>query len=406
MTFRSGSFRPRRLLAVGAALALFAAGGCGGADTADQAGNFDVLFIGGVTGPAATTVAATTKALDAAAKSVNENGGVKGRKMVITVKDSQGDPRRAVSLLQEQLSGDNKPDVVIPSGTSAEALAMVPVLTRNKLVSVAFGASPMLNDPQKYPYHFQSVPSSAAQLTGLRKHLEEKGAKRLGLLVSQDEYGKGVVQAVKAQLAGSSIEVRDFEFVPTDIDLSVYYRRMLDANPDFVYLDTTGDAAVRLLQARVQSGAVNMPTIVGSGMSLTAGGPFKYGSAEANKNLEILVFKVEVAVPESSQSPIFKDFIARYSGGQPIQNSLSTPALAWDQLRLVAAAASQDGALDDLPASLVKAVYNLKVEDGYWLTERQFTFTPDKHTPTPTPDDFPFIASVAQVNGQYQVADQ
>ncbi|MEV4133732.1 ABC transporter substrate-binding protein [Dactylosporangium sp. NPDC049742] len=397
------SSRYRSLVAAGAALVLLTAG-CGD-DAADKGTteNFDVLFIGGVTGPAATTVAATTKALDAAAKSINENGGVKGRNVVIKVKDSQGDARRAVSLLQEELSGNNLPDVVIPSGTSAEALAMVPLLTRSKITSVAFGASPLLNDPQKYPYHFQSVPNSAAQLTGLRKHLESKGAKRLGLLVSQDEYGKGVVQAVKTQLEGSGIEVKNFEFVPTDIDLSVSYRRMLDANPDFAYIDTTGDAATRLLQARVQTGAVNIPTIAGSGMSLTAGGPFKYGSPEANKNLEILVFKVEVAVPEAQQSPVFKDFLTRYSGGQPIQNSLSTPSLAWDQLRLIAAAASSDGALKDLPTSLVQAVYNLKVPDGYWLTEKQYTFTKDKHTPTPTPDDFPFIPSSAQVNGQYQV---
>ncbi|WP_238010608.1 ABC transporter substrate-binding protein [Dactylosporangium sp. AC04546] len=392
----------RALLAAGAALVLLAAG-CGEDEAKGSTENFDVLFIGGVTGPAATTVAATTKALEAAAKSINEHGGIKGRNVVVKVKDSQGDARRAVSMLQEELSGSDLPDVVIPSGTSAEALAMVPLLTRSKIVSIAFGASPLLNDPQKYPYHFQSVPNSAAQLTGLRKHLEAKGAKRLGLLVSQDEYGKGVVSAVKSQLEGSGIEVKNFEFVPTDIDLSVSYRRMLDANPDVVYIDTTGDAAVRLLQARVQTGAVTIPTIAGSGMSLTAGGPFKYGSPEANKNLEILVFKVEVAVPEAQQSAVFKDFLTRYSGGQPIQNSLSTPALAWDQLRLIAAAAAQDGALADLPGSLVKAVYNLKVDDGYWLTEKQFTYSADKHTPTPTPDDFPFIPSAAQVNGQYQV---
>ncbi|MER7274652.1 ABC transporter substrate-binding protein [Dactylosporangium sp. NPDC000244] len=397
------SLTRRGFLAAGAALTLLAAG-CGkDSDAGAGSKDFTVLFIGGVTGPAATTVAATTKALDAAAKSINEHGGVKGRNVVVKVKDSQGDARKAVSLLQEELSGKNLPDVVIPSGTSAEALAMVPLLTRSKIVSIAFGASPLLNDPQKYPYHFQSVPSSAAQLTGLRKHLEAKGAKRLGLLVSQDEYGKGVVSAVKSQLEGSGIEVQNFEFVPTDIDLSVSYRRMLDAKPDVVYLDTTGDAATRLLQARVQTGAVTIPTIAGSGMSLTAGGPFKYGSPEANKNLEILVFKVEVAVPDAQQSPVFKDFITRYSGGQPIQNSLSTPSLAWDELRLIAAAAAQDGALADLPGSLVKAVYNLKVEDGYWLTERQFTYSADKHTPTPTPDDFPFIPSAAQVNGQYQV---
>lgn len=399
---RTGSARYRSVVAVILGLVLLVPG-CGTA-AEDSGQDFTVLFIGGVTGPAAATVKATTRALEAAAGSINEKGGVGGQRLVVEVKDSQGDPTRAVSLLQESLSGGNEPDVVIPSGTSAEALAMVPLLSRNKIVSVAFGASPLLNDPKKYPYHFQTTPSSAAQLTGLRKHLEAKAVKRLGVLVSQDEYGKGVVQAITSQLQGSGIEVKNFEFVPTDVDLSVSYLRMLDFNPDFVYLDTTGDAAVRLLQARVQVGAVNIPTIAGSGMSLTAGGPYKYGSPEANKNLETLVFTVEVAKPEGEQSAIFKDFFARYSAGKPVETSLSTPSLAWDELRLVAAAGSQPGALADLPDSLVKSIYSLKVPDGYWLTEKEFAFTPDKHTPTPTPDDFPFIPTSPQVNGQYQVA--
>jgi branched-chain amino acid transport system substrate-binding protein len=401
---KSGTTRFRYRSIIATVLALISVvSGCGSTAESGDGQDFAVLFIGGVTGPAAATVRATTRALEAAAGSINEQGGIGGRRIALEVKDSQGDPTRAVSLLQESLSGGDKPDVVIPSGTSAEALAMVPLLTRNKIVSIAFGASPLLNDPKKYPYHFQSTPSSAAQLTGLRKHLEAKGAKRLGVLVSQDEYGKGVVQAITSQLQGSGIEVKNFEFIPKDVDLSVSYLRMLDFRPDFVYLDTTGDAAVRLLQARVQVGAVPIPTIAGSGMSLTAGGPYKYGSPEANKNLETLVFKVEVAKPDNEQSPVFKDFFARYSQGKPVETSLSTPSLAWDQLRLVAAAAAQQGALEDTPDSLVKAFYSLKVADGYWLTEREFAFTPDKHTPTPTPDDFPFIPTSPQVNGQYQV---
>ncbi|MFC5745854.1 ABC transporter substrate-binding protein [Actinomadura rugatobispora] len=393
----------RRRSVIGTTLALaLTLSACGTTSEGDDK-EFDVLFIGGVTGPTAATVKATTDALEAAAASVNEAGGIAGRRVKLQFKNSQADPTRAVSLLQESLSGSNPPDAVIPSGSSAEALALVPLLTRKKIVSVGFGASPLLNDPKKYPYHFQTAPSSAAQLTGLRPHLEKKGVKSLGVLVSKDEYGKGVVQAIKERMAGSAIKVNAFEFVATDVDLSVSYRRMLATKPDFVFLDTTGEAAVRLMQARTQAGGTSVPTAAGIGMSLTAGGPYKYGSRESNENLEILVFKVEVAVPESQQSPTFKDFYKRYTGGKPTTQSLSTPSLAWDELRLLAAAGARPGALDKTPDSLVKAFYNLQMPAGHWLTETQFSYTPDRHTPIPPPDDFPFIPSSPQVNGQYQV---
>lgn len=392
----------RALVLVSSAALALGLSACSAAES-DGSDEFTILFVGGVTGQLADTTESAIWGMEAAVEEINENGGVDGKDVVLEVKDDQSDPTKAVSVLQEALN-EETPDIVIPSGSSAEALAMLPVLTRNEIVSVGFGASPLLNDPEKYPYHFQTTPSSSAQLVGLQDHLEKTGVKKLGVLVSEDEYGEGVVAAIESQLEGSGVEIETTEFTPGDVDLRVPYERMLDGDPDFVYLDTTGDAAIRLLEARTQVGAVGIPTIAGSGMSLTAGGPAKYGSPEANKNLEILVFKVEVAQPESKQSDAFKEFFERYSAKGEITQSMSTPALSWDQVRLAARAANEDGAMDDYPSSFVDSIYNLEVEGGYWLTEKTFEYSEKDHSPTPVPEDFPFIPSSPQKNGQYQVA--
>jgi ABC-type branched-chain amino acid transport systems, periplasmic component len=366
---------------------------------------FVVLYVGGLTGPYQSPVSAQVKGLEVGADYVNENGGIRGRKIVIETLDSQGDPTRAVSLLQEALSSDDPPDFVIPSGISAETLAMLPVLTRNGYPSLSMAASPLANDPEEYPYHFQTASSSTLQVaSALPARLRELGAKKLAVLTSQDEYGTGVIRAVESAVDGLDIELETFQFVPTDLDLTPAYTSALAADPDYVYLDTSGDSAVRLLQARVSAGGTDVPTGVGTGMSLTSGGPYNYGSPEANENLEILVFRVERALPESEQSQLFKQFITGMKA-KGINTTVSSSALSFDQIRLLAAVMNQEGVLENLPDAFVEAVYNLDVPDGYWLTISEIRYTPNSHTLTPGEGDFIFIPSSKMVDGQYQVED-
>lgn len=366
---------------------------------------FTVLYVGGLTGPFQSPVSAQVQGLEVGAAYVNENGGIRGRDIVIETRDSQGDPTRAVSLLQEALSSDDPPDFVVPGGISAETLAMLPVLTRNEYPSLSMAASPLANDPEEFPYHFQTASSSTLQVgAALPARLRDLGARKLAVLTSQDEYGTGVIRAVEAAVAGSDVELQTFQFVPTDLDLTPAYQSALAIDPDYVYLDTSGDSAVRLLQARVSAGGTDVPTGVGTGMSLVSGGPYNYGSPEANENLDILVFRVERALPEAETSDLFKQFIEGMKE-KGISTTVSSSALSFDQMRLLAAVANQDGVLENMPDAFVEAVYNLDVSDGYWLTISEVRFTPESHTMTPGEGDFIFIPSSPMVDGQYQVSD-
>ncbi|GEM_PF-3497288 len=365
---------------------------------------FVVLYVGGVTGPYQTPVQANIQGLKAAAVYVNEtDGGIDGRKIQVQYLDSQGDPTRAVSLLQEALNSDTPPDFVIPGGISPETLAMVPVLTRAEVPSFAYAASPLLNDPAEYPYHFQTTTNSYNQLaTALVDLVNDRGIKKLSVITSQDEYGNGISASINGILQGKGVEIIETRFVPTDLDLTPYYQKALNDNPDFIYLDTSGDSAVRLLQARVSAGATDIPTAAGSGMSLVSGGPWAYGSEEANKNLSILMFKIEQAQPESEWTPMFAKARELIQAQGEIKGSFSSLGLAWDQIRLIQAVYKTPGVADD-PQAFVDALYNLEVEDGYWLTASSIKFTPTSHTVTPSTGDFLFGPTAPMENGQYQV---
>lgn len=379
---------------------------CGAGPNADAGGTgaqpYRILYIGGISGASATAIKNSVKGMQASVDAVNDAGGIAGRPVVIEFKDSAGDPTKAVSLLQESLSSGEVPDAMIPSGSSAEALAMLPLLTRNKIVSVSYGASPLLNDPGEYPYHFQTASDTYSQLVGLEDKLVELDCESVGVLVSDDEYGNAVKAGIEERLANTAITVKSSSFPPADLDLTVPYQRMLSSDPDCAYLDAIGDPSVRLLEARVSAGGVSIATIAGAGMTLAAGGPYNYGSREANEELYILTARIENAVPAEEQTEAFEDFFARYSGGDPVEGTLVPPGLGWDQIRLLAVAANSSGALSDLPNSLVDAFYRIDAPEGSWLTQAAFTYTPDRHTPIPEPSDFPIIPSAPLVNGQYE----
>lgn len=396
--------RLKFVLWVAVATMTLAACGSGAASGGSGTGNqYRILFVGGLTGPQSNIVGIGVAGMKAAVASINESGGINGRQIAFDARDSQGDPTKAVTVLQQALDEGNPPDVVVPSPISAEALAMVPLLSREKIVSIGFAASPLLNDPEKYPFHYQVSTNSAKQLVGLAAHVKSMGVTKLGVLTSQDEYGNGVLKAAQAALDGSGIQVVGQQFPPTDVDLSVSYSRMLAENPGAVLLDVTGTAAPRLMQARVQAGGTTVPTILGTGMVSTANGPFGYASPEANADAQYLVFAVTQFKPEAQRTPVFNDFYKRLGANGPITQSLTSPALGWDNIRIVAAAASKPGATES-PEKMQQALQSLDEPEGYWLTQKKFAYTAQVHTATPTADDFPYIPAGPLDGGMYRSA--
>src|SRR5699024_8857529 len=95
------------------------------------------------------------KSAEAAVAIANEEGGILGRNIELTVVDDNGDPTVAITKLRELLNGDSRPDFVMNSGPSPVSAAMVPVLTENEIVSFNITPTEETTDPQISPFNFE-----------------------------------------------------------------------------------------------------------------------------------------------------------------------------------------------------------------------------------------------------------
>ena len=395
----------RKLFAALAAAALLVTtAGCADSGSSQSEDDTYLLFVDtGLTGATQTASQVALAAIEGAAKVINDAGGINGRQLVVESVDSQGDPTRAVTLLQEKLASGDKPDLVFAGLSSAETLAMLPVLTRNRIPSFGNSSSPAINDPQAYPYHFGFAQDAAAQLNSLKAELNRRGIKKLAVLRSQDAYGDGVANGVKA-VGGGDIEIIDTAYNPQDIDLSVAWQRAAGAGADAIYSDCFGDPCPRLFNGRLAAGVTDVPTIFGSGPSATGSGPVGFADEASFENLDVTIWNYLRYVPPAQRT---ENFNAMYSavvgtGGQPA-GTLLPAIIAWDGVRMLSKAIEAADSGD--AEAVVGAVLASAEPPGTWLTAPEGTikFTAESHFPAPYDGLMIFAKPGPLVDGLFQI---
>ncbi|WP_139980304.1 ABC transporter substrate-binding protein [Nocardioides litoris] len=390
-------FKQTALLAAAGALVLAGCGAPGGGE-AEGGGEVSILFVAGKSGPTATIVGDVTQGLEAAIAKVNDAGGVNGETVTLEVLDTGGDPTRAVSELQRRLSQGDKPDLVIPGVSSVESLALTPLLTREKIVSINNAASPELNKPDEYPYHFGYTPVPLDQQAGLADGLAGLEAESVVALLGNDPYGKSMGEAITERLEGTGVDLRIEEFKLDEIDLSIAYERAISSNPDAVFFEAIGDPVKRLVEARSVVGATDIPTIGGFGINSTDGGPSEWATDEQNENLYTEVFASQVYVAPEERSEALTGFFEQMEKLDGVRESVQSPFIFYDIVNLYAAAASEAGSTD---AGKVKEQLegDLDVDLVFW---QQHSWSPDDHFPSPESQEFSLVPKGELVDGMFK----
>ena len=129
--------RYMKTLRFAAAAALLAA-----ASHAGAAGK-EPLKIGAVlavTGPASFLGAPEARTLQMLVEDLNAKGGVDGRKVELLVKDTGGDPAKAVSFAK-QLMEEDRVFAIIGPATSGETMAIKPIAEEGKTLLLSCAAS-------------------------------------------------------------------------------------------------------------------------------------------------------------------------------------------------------------------------------------------------------------------------
>src|SRR5882724_11394871 len=112
-----------------------------------------------MTGPSSAPTIGFNRGVNFAVEAINAAGGVKGRKIEIVTRDTQGDPTKAVNATQEMIS-QVKAHAIWGPTNSGESLAVTPIMARSKMPNIHPCVVDSLIDPVKFPNAFRVTPSN------------------------------------------------------------------------------------------------------------------------------------------------------------------------------------------------------------------------------------------------------
>lgn len=363
--------------------------GCGGAGAAKSSSDdtVDVLVLAPLSGPVATLGQTAKDAFTAAAKVINEDGGILGRDVKLTFGDDRFDPVTAQNILQKALNSDNPPDMVFPGTTSRVAVPIMPLLTQKKILSIGPAASPLANDPKKFPYAFNLLPPPDDYEKPLIKVLSEKGLKKVGAIVSNDETGTIAADALARQAKEYSVEIEFEKLDATSVDATSELSRLMRHHPQALVAEAlTSPATLGVVLSSKAKLGWEVPTFVGQTVAVSG---IQKGTEEQIRGTFVQSAAISVAGSDRQQTDAFKAFQKAVDAESPTKNyPLFVYGLDFSTLMVLRAGAEKAHSLE--APKVAKAIESLKTgaEIPGWFLTKNPGFSADRHQPVWEPEDF------------------
>lgn len=208
-----------------------------------------------LTGPNSSPGIGFDRGMKYAVEEINTGGGIKGRKLEVITRDTQGDPTKAVNAALE-LMNKEKVDFMVGPTNSGEGLATTPLIARNKTPSMVYGVVDTLIDPQKYPFTFRVLPSNKQWTDAAHNYiLKNLKATKVALIGDATGYGTATVNLSEQELKrlGATISYKALiEANQSDVTADIQKAKNSGAEVVLVWSDSAALNA-RLINARAEA---------------------------------------------------------------------------------------------------------------------------------------------------------
>jgi branched-chain amino acid transport system substrate-binding protein len=353
-----------------------------------------------MTGPSSAPTVGFNRGINFAVEAINAAGGIKGRKIELVMRDTQGDPTKAVNATQELIS-QAKVHAIWGPVNSGEALATTPIMARAKIPDIHPCVVESLIDTTKFPNAFRMAPSNSQWDDAVRDYcLKVLKVKKVAVIGDTTGYG---VTAVGASVAAFKKDGADVVY-QANIDAT-----QPDMTPDMLRAKNAGSEAIVVWSVTTGMEARMFNTRAAMGWDV----PFVGHPSLASGDIAGLVEKPEnwkkvYAVGYKSCSydgsgklpPKSEELVARLAKANV---ALNDTLLWWvaggiDAIELIAKAVEESGSTDS--AGIIKYWNALSKYPGYFGS---YTFSPTQHNGYPTEEIVMSEASTAK-NGSFALA--
>lgn len=300
--------------------------------------------------------------INAAAKSINDKGGVLGRKIEIVSGDMAADPQKQVQAFQ-RLNSQNKPALFLNGFSSAGNAATTPLATAAKVPMIVASVIPA----EKNEWIFSTITPMKYE-TGTRvEFLQNKGIKKVGILHDPTPYNKLQLDVITKQLTAAGIELTGSEEHASDtVDLRSQVSKLLTGGPEAVIKLSTGPSQIAAAKALKDAGS-QVPLLLGIESRANI---LQAGNAYPSVNVVASPLQVNEALTEKDRTEAVKNFVA----ANPSATDPTYVGRGWDALLLAVEALTRAGGTDG--QALRDALESMPAFDG---TSGVYDYTPQDH---------------------------
>lgn len=365
--------------------------GCGGGSTSSgDDTTVDVLVLAPLSGPAATLGGTAKDAFTAAAKVINEEGGILGRDVELTFEDDRFDPVTAQNILQEALNSDNPPDMVFPGTTSLVTVPVMPLLSQHKILSIGPSASPLANDPEKFPYGFNVLAPPDDYQQPVMKFLSEKGLTKVAAIVTTEETGAIAADALARQAEEYGVEIEFEKLDAASVDATSELSRLMSDEPQALVIEAlTSPATMQVVLNSKDKLGWDVETIFGQTNAVVG---IQQGTEEQIRGsfMQGAAFNIEGS--DRQQTDGFKAFQEAVDAEAPTKDyQLFVYGLYFSTLQVFRAGAEKADSLEaPKVAEAIESLKTAKDIPGWFLTENP-GFAADQHQAVWEPEDFEIV---------------
>ncbi len=177
------------------------------------------------TGPASYLGDPQRKTLELMIGRINEEGGVLGRPLELSLYDDQSGPDRARSYARRLLARDNA-HVLIGGTTTGATMAVVELAERLERPFISMAGAIVIIDPVR-KWVFKTPETDRMAVQQIYEDMTRRGISRIALVSGTDGFGASGREQSRAVAADYGIEIiEDETYAPADSDMSAQLTRI------------------------------------------------------------------------------------------------------------------------------------------------------------------------------------
>lgn len=293
-------------------------------------GAIRVASILGLTGENAAYGIRMRRGLELAADTINARGGVSGRRLQLTIDDSQWDPARGVSIYRRLHDVEGVSLFAAICGSTVAA-TVIEASRRDSVVIVdAISTAPSLTT-RGGPHYFRVCASDEEAGKNNVAWAARDGARSYSIVYVTDEWGESYKDALVAAIASRGGTAVTIAVAPQTRELRAEATRAREANADAVFLVLYASLAAPFAQ---QARALGLRGALYGGDNLSST-DFAVAGPEATEG-------VRVSLPASADSAESASFNADYRSRYHEEPDVFA-LKSYDALRLLADAVGHAG---------------------------------------------------------------